>query len=272
MKIAAQCSEVEKKKDGSQSLKSSAPTSGLSILNTGRESWIASQRDSLARILALLEAGQGLRGKNQVLYGRFLELSTQSTLDSFFWKTARESEPEGDAKLLKLWKIGGISHGTGRLGRIISAPLNVETGGGCSLPTLTVCGNWNRTGLSKTSGDGPGTALKTLPTLLASDATRNSPNAKDSKGRKKLPAAIAALPSLTASDAAGGPGTSEKRKGGMNLRTAIKTLPSLCETDYKAPYSEEGYTDFISKAERIAAAGDGQIPLQAAVAWCLLAQ
>lgn len=38
------------------------------------------------------------------------------------------------------------------------------------LPTLTVCGNYNRKGASPESGDGLATALKKLPTLTAQDA------------------------------------------------------------------------------------------------------
>jgi hypothetical protein len=37
------------------------------------------------------------------------------------------------------------------------------------LPTLTVCGNYNRKGASKTSGDGLATVLKRTPTLCARD-------------------------------------------------------------------------------------------------------
>jgi hypothetical protein len=37
------------------------------------------------------------------------------------------------------------------------------------LPTLTVCGNYNRKGASKTSGDGLATALAKMPTLCARD-------------------------------------------------------------------------------------------------------
>jgi hypothetical protein len=43
---------------------------------------------------------------------------------------------------------------------------------GFLLPTLTVNGNHNRKGLTETSGDGLSTAIKRLPTLKASDATR----------------------------------------------------------------------------------------------------
>lgn len=40
---------------------------------------------------------------------------------------------------------------------------------GSLLPTLTVCGNYNAKGASKTSGDGLATALKRMPTLVARD-------------------------------------------------------------------------------------------------------
>ena len=43
------------------------------------------------------------------------------------------------------------------------------TGFGSLLPTLTVCGNYNRKGASATSGDGLATALKKMPTLVAMD-------------------------------------------------------------------------------------------------------
>jgi hypothetical protein len=44
------------------------------------------------------------------------------------------------------------------------------------LPTLTVCGNYNKAGLSAKSGDGLATALAKLPTLAARDYRH--PNAK----------------------------------------------------------------------------------------------
>ena len=46
----------------------------------------------------------------------------------------------------------------------------------CSLslraPTLTVCGNYNRKGVSPTSGDGLATFVKRLPTLVSTDADK----------------------------------------------------------------------------------------------------
>jgi len=52
------------------------------------------------------------------------------------------------------------------------ATSGIESG---SLPTLTLCGNYNRKGASKTSGDGIITALnRMLPTLTARDYKSDS--------------------------------------------------------------------------------------------------
>ena len=55
-------------------------------------------------------------------------------------------------------------------------PLALTTNGTASglLPTLTLCGNYNRKGASKTSGDGIITALKLPPTLTARDFKSDS--------------------------------------------------------------------------------------------------
>lgn len=51
-----------------------------------------------------------------------------------------------------------------------------ENASGLLLPTLTVCGNYNRKGASKTSGDGLATAIKRLPTLTRHDSKNNGPS------------------------------------------------------------------------------------------------
>jgi hypothetical protein len=69
------------------------------------------------------------------------------------------------------------------------------------MPTPTVCGNYNRKGSSKTSGDGLATFVAKWPTPTKSDGT-------------------------------GGPGCSG-RMGGANLRTAVKTYPTPTRQDAK---------------------------------------
>jgi len=55
----------------------------------------------------------------------------------------------------------------------------VTKGTGCGLwPTPTLCGNHNRKGLSKTSGDGLSTAVKNYPTPTAQDFKRRGPNSR----------------------------------------------------------------------------------------------
>lgn len=66
-------------------------------------------------------------------------------------------------------------------------------------PTPTVCGNYNRKGLSATSGDGLATAVKLWPTPTASDHT--------------------------------GPGHASQ--GGLNLRTAVAKFPTPTATQHK---------------------------------------
>ena len=61
--------------------------------------------------------------------------------------------------------LGG---GSGRVGKIRMSLETMARKG--ILPTLTVSGNYNRKGASKTSGDGLATALRKWPTLCARDA------------------------------------------------------------------------------------------------------
>lgn len=91
--------------------------------------------------------------------------------------------------------------------------------GGVSPPTLTVKGNYNRTGASAKSADGIATALRRLPTLVSSDATKGGPNASYGAGSLKLP-------------------------------SALHRLPTHCATDYKSPYSEAGYTQQTQKRSK----------------------
>ena len=57
-------------------------------------------------------------------------------------------------------------------------------------PTPTVCGNHNRKGASKTSGDGLATAVAMWPTPKATDGTKGRPNQRGSKGDLTLPSAV----------------------------------------------------------------------------------
>lgn len=99
-----------------------------------------------------------------------------------------------------------------------------------------------------------------LPTLTACSYGSNQGGGAGRKGKVRL-SLQRMLPTLTASDGTGGPGISLKRTGGQNLRTK---LPTLCATDYKSPYSADGYqkqTEKRSKPLRDTAANSVGIKL-----------
>jgi len=166
-----------------------------STLPHGAVEWIVSQRDSLARIFRAQVQAEALKKESEAALSR--KSSGQLTLfgpECFSLKTVQGLEQEGDTLLSRnLWRVD-IPGKMDALQPLISAPRIKGSDGFVLLPTLTVCGNWNRKGVSLKSGDGIATTLKRLPTLTRADGT-------------------------------GGPGR----------------LPTICATDYKTPYSAEGY-------------------------------
>lgn len=166
----AECSKPDNVKDGCQeTCTSTAETSDNSTGSYGLEKWIASQRDSLVRIFRAQVKASELPESEADLCGKYFGQSTQSSPLLSSSKTRPVSAPKGGKKLQQLWWREDIAGETESLPRLMSVlPIN-GTGGGSLLPTLTVSGNWNRKGASKTSGDSLATALRRLPTLLASD-------------------------------------------------------------------------------------------------------
>lgn len=65
-------------------------------------------------------------------------------------------------------------------------------------PTPTVCGNYNRKGLSATSGDGLATKVMQWPTPRSSDGPKGGPNQRGSKGDLMLSAAVHQWPTPVA--------------------------------------------------------------------------
>ena len=87
-----------------------------------------------------------------------------------FSKTQRQSGHADGAKSYPPLLRKDIPTKTEKLRRLMLAPrINVKGGSVCLLPTPTVCGNWNRKGASKNSGDGLATVLRLLPTVSARD-------------------------------------------------------------------------------------------------------
>lgn len=166
----AECSKPDSEKGGCQkTCTSTAETSGNSIGNHGLESWIASQRDSLVRIFHAQAKASKLPESEADLCGKCSGQSTQLNLPLFSSKIRPVFAPRGGKKLQQLWWREDTAGETESLPRLMSVLPIKENDGGSLLPTLTVSGNWNRKGASKTSGDGLATAMKRLPTRLASD-------------------------------------------------------------------------------------------------------
>ena len=168
--MLAKCLETEPQTDGSLVCTCTRETFGCSIHPTTRDEWIASQRASLAKILARQEKVKALQAAEAALSPKCSGQLMLFSLGLSSSKTAPESASKAVISLSgNLWRVDtpGAMESLERLmlGRHINA-----TGGSVLLPTLTVCGNYNRKGASKTSGDGLITRQKMLPTLCARDA------------------------------------------------------------------------------------------------------
>lgn len=92
--------------------------------------------------------------------------------DTSSWRTPQLLLAEGWGSSSVTWPRWGLMRRGACWARTPAALPTSGSGCGLLLPTLTVCGNYNRKGASKTSGDGLATAVKRLPTLRATDATR----------------------------------------------------------------------------------------------------
>lgn len=167
---AVECSKPDNEKGGCQeTCISTAETSGNSTGSHGLEKWIASQRGSLVRIFHAQAKVQGLTESEADLSGKCSGQSIQSNPLLSSSKTRPVSAPGDGRKLQQLWWREDIAGETESLPRLMSVLPIKGTDGGSLLPTLTVSGNWNRKGASKTSGDGLATAMRRLPTVCASD-------------------------------------------------------------------------------------------------------
>lgn len=226
----------------------------------------------------------------------------QSTLGDLLgssWRTALESAPsDGMSSLATSWRAdtAGV---TEELPSLMLAEDTLDGDGYSSradlmLPTLTCTHTdnerpeseiyWSKTGSPRnknpdgsTSLAGIAAALRHLPTLIASDARMpggSGPGLK--RHRIPLHSALKLLPTLVAQDSHGhvqirGQGPAATRpKSGTSLPGAMTLLPTLCATDYKSPYSADGYakqTETRSKPLRDTAAHT--IGIRLTEAFCL---
>src|SRR5574337_307294 len=88
------------------------------------------------------------------------------------WKTRQISLIADSAECSPTWPRSGSMRDGECLAHATLARGTSGIAFGSKLPTLTVCGNYNRKGASPTSGDGLATAVRRMPTLVASDMAK----------------------------------------------------------------------------------------------------
>ena len=172
--IVAKSSESAPQTDGSPTCVCTKETSGCSIHPNTRDEWIASMQASLVLILAALEIKpESAKAREADFIEKCSELLTLFDHDTCIWRTSQRSLLTNSLEpFSETWPRAGMM----RDGRVYQhrqpVPATTVIDGGCSqrMPTLTIHGNYNRKGASKTSGDGLITRLKMRPTLCARDS------------------------------------------------------------------------------------------------------
>jgi len=144
-------------------------TFGLSTDDLGEEllmSWLA---DFPVRTSVPLETAPVSKAREAVSGSKWLGSFAKYDRESSSWKTAQCSLLEDSDEYLETWPRWGSMRNGECFPRAIAAPITSEKGSGF-WPTPTVCGNHNRKGASKSSGDGLATAVKkrSIPTPTAS--------------------------------------------------------------------------------------------------------
>ena len=120
--------------------------------------------------------------------------------ESGLWPTPRAQDREG----LK----AGLNRDSPGLGVVVRTP--------ALWPTPTVCGNYNRKGLSAKSGDGLATAVNMWQTPVADDAVDRKRGKINSRGEPKLSAQVKIYPTPTACMSKGSSPVSLTRKSGRS--------------------------------------------------------
>ena len=109
--------------------------------------------------------------------------------DSSSWKTVQLSLLGDSDECSVTWPQWGMTQG-GAAYLLPTVALGTSATEFGLLPTLPVCGNYNRKGASATSGDGLATALKKWPTLTCQDAKNNGAPSQMERNTKPLNAEV----------------------------------------------------------------------------------
>ena len=138
--------------------------------------------------LSLLQA----KGKGRKTKGfsgqRFQGWSERLNRVGSLLKTYLESYPLPPMVSARIWKVKATASGYSIMKLSLSVPRTKDHGSSL-LPTPTVNGNYNRKGVSKTSGDGLATAVRRkelLPTPTANDAKNNGAPSQQNRNSAAL--------------------------------------------------------------------------------------
>ena len=139
---------------------------------------------------------------------------------SSLWRTAQCSLLEEEPELLQTLPRSGMTRG-GLLWELPMSERRINATGFGLWATPTVCGNHNRKGASKTSGDGLATQVMKWPTPLATDGSKGGPNQKGGKGDLRLSSAVHTFPTPTRRDYKSGTGAQPREGHSPPLSSAI---------------------------------------------------
>lgn len=194
----------------------SGTTSGLSdtttplaqSISTGyeaSENSLLSLEDSPAKTSAPLDQGQDWMELEADFGTRWQEWLAQYDHIACLWRTPQCSlfEVLGEFwEILPRWGImrNGVCYPLPMPSGLVELRFSIisESASSSRLPTPTVCGNYNRKGASKTSGDGLATVVKRLPTPTASQ--RGDCPSEQRRNTPCLNSAVRRLPTPLASD------------------------------------------------------------------------
>lgn len=160
----------------------------------GGEELTSSLADFPARTFRVPEPEKGSTDQRAGCGKRCSESFARYDRDSHSWKTAQCSLLGGLAGFSGSWPKSGMML-RGHVFRDSWSGHGTKGNGYLLLPTLTVCGNHNRKGASKTSGNGLATFLRerereSLPTLCARDYRTGKTMKRKPKSKKSLNEAL----------------------------------------------------------------------------------
>lgn len=141
---------------------------GLSTDDLGAELLTSWQEAFHARTSQPQDAGTGLTASAAGSGRKWLGSLARFDRATSSWRTAQRSLLGGWSEYSETWPRWGSMRNGECWERMTAVPHTSEKESGL-WPTPTVCGNYNRKGASKTSGDGLATAVKKWPTPQASD-------------------------------------------------------------------------------------------------------